>query len=102
MKVVYQAGSRNRFEDMDWEAQETVRRALAMVEGKTGFRTHRGEVWRDCQLEVTMGHNIYTTDIRIVPDVRERLGRSQYLNDSAYYCNGTFWATVSRTQVELI
>ena len=35
-----------------------------------------------------MGHNIYTTDICIVPDVRERLGRSQYLNDSAYYCNG--------------
>ena len=49
-----------------------------------------------------MGHNIYTTDIRIVPDVRERLGRSQYLNDSAYYCNGAFWAVVSRTQVELI
>ena len=61
MKVVYQAGSRSRFEDMDWEAQEAVRRAVAMVEGKTGFRTHR-ETWRDCQLEVTMGHNIYTTD----------------------------------------
>lgn len=101
MKVVYQTGSRSRFEDMDWEAQEAVRRAVAMVADKTGFRTHR-ETWRDCQLEITMGHNIYTTDIRIVPDVRERLGRSQYLNDSAYYCNGAFWAVVSRTQVELI
>ena len=102
MKVVYQAGSRSRFEDMDWEAQEAVRRAVEMVEGMTGFRTHRGEVWRGCQLEVTMGHNIYTTDIRIVPDVRERLSRSSYLNDSATYSNGAFWASVSRTQVELI
>ena len=102
MKVVYQAGSRSRFEDMDWEAQEAVRRAVEMVEGMTGFRTHRGEVWRGCQLEVTMGHNIYTTDIRIVPDVRERLSCSSYLNDSATYGNGAFWASVSRTQVELI
>lgn len=102
MKVVYQAGSRSRFEDMNWEAQEAVRRAVEIVEGMTGFRTHRGEVWRGCQLEVTMGHNIYTTDIRIVPDVQERLSRSSYLNYSAYYDNGAFWASVSRTQVELI
>lgn len=101
MKVVYQAGSRNRFEDMDWEAQEAVRRAVAMVEGMTGFRTH-SETWRNCQLEVTMGHNIYTTDIRICPDEREKNRRSNYHNGSAYYCNGAFWAVVSRTQVELI
>ena len=101
MKVVYQAGSLSRLEDMDWEAQEAVRRAVAMVEGKTGFRTH-AETWRNCQLEVTMGHNIYTTDIRIIPDARKRFGRSQDLNGSSYYCNGAFWAAVSRTQVELI
>ena len=101
MKVVYQVGSRNRFEDMDWEAQEAVRRAMAMTAGATGFRSCT-EAWRDCTLVISMGHNIYTTDIRICPDEREKNRRSNYHNGSAYYCNGAFWGSVDRFKVELI
>ncbi len=102
MKVIYLAGSRKQFADMDWEAQAAVRHAVAMVKDKVGFRAHMNEVWRDCRLEVVIGHNIYTTDIRIVPSERERVGRPRYINGSAIYVNGAFWAPVSRVRVELI
>lgn len=102
MKVIYLAGSRKQFADADWEAQAAVRHAVAMVEDKVGFRTHMNEVWRDCRLEVVIGHNIYTTDICIIPSERERASKPRYLNNLAIYANGAFWTSVSRTKVELI
>lgn len=102
MKIIYKAGSRKTFAEMDWEAQQAVNKALALVEGKTGFRTPF-EVWRNCELVITFGHNIYTTTIHICPpeiDIIKR--RSNWHNGYAYYCHGVFWANWSRIKVELI
>jgi len=99
MKIVYKEGSRSRFEDMDSEAQEAVRRAISMVKGKTGFRTDY-EVWRDCTLEVTFGHNIYTTTIYIVPDRAKNAGTK--MNGYAIYINGVFVGNHDIKIVELI
>jgi hypothetical protein len=102
MRVLYKAGSRQSFAEMDWEAQDAVRRALALVENKTGFRTLANEVWRDCMLVITMGHNIYTTSIEIRPSEQEVRRRPNAFNAAALYANGAFWAYVSRNKVELI
>lgn len=87
---------------MDSEARDAVEKALKLVEGKTGFKTH-SEIWRNCELIVTVGHNIYTTSIEIRPPEKDVIKRrSNWHNGHAYYCNGVFWANWSRMEVELI
>lgn len=102
MNVLYKAGNRQSFAEMDWEAQDAVRQALILVENKTGFRTLTNEVWRNCTLVITMGHNIYTTSIEIRPSKQEVGRRPNAFNAAALYANGVFWAYISRNKVELI
>lgn len=102
MKIIYKAGNRKSVEEMDCEARDAVRKALELVEGKHGFKTHF-EIWRDCELIITIGHNIYNTSIQICPPEMAKIRRrANWHNGYAYYCNGVFWASVSRTKVELI
>ena len=52
---------------------------------------------------ITVGHNIYTTSIEIRPPEQDVIRRrSNWHNGYAYYCNGVFWANMSRVKVELI
>lgn len=70
--------------------------------GENGFRTH-SEIWRRCNLVITVGHNIYTTSIEIRPPEQDVIRRrSNWHNGYAYYCNGVFWANMSRVKVELV
>ena len=90
------------FAQWDSEVQDAVRDALALIEGKHGFRTPF-EIWRSCELIITIGHNIYTTSIEIrPPEVTVIKRRSNWHNGYAYFCNGSFWANISRIKVELI
>jgi len=87
-----------------WDSQvrDAVAGALALIEGKDGFRTSF-EIWRRCELIITIGHNIYTTSIEIRPLQKAIINRrSNWHNGYAYYCDGVFWANISRTKVELI
>jgi hypothetical protein len=85
-----------------WEVSEAVDRALSLIEGRHGFRTP-SEIWRDCELHITIGHNIYTTSIHIRPPEMAKINRrANWHNGFAYYCNGAFWANISKTKVELI
>lgn len=90
------------FEEWDSEVRDAVLDAIRLVEGKHGFKTHF-EIWRDCELTITVGHNIYTTSIHLGPpmDVYSKR-RANYHNRYAYYCNGIFWGNWTRTEVELI
>ena len=105
MKIIYKsymARPLKPFGEWDWEVREAVKTALALVEGKNGFRTH-SEIWRRCNLVITVGHNIYTTSIEIRPPEQDVIRRrSNWHNGYAYYCNGVFWANMSRVKVELI
>jgi hypothetical protein len=102
MKIIYTEGNRKSVEEMDCEAQDAVKKALELVEGKTGFRTYH-ETWRDCYLEICIGHNIYTTSIEIRPFKKYLTDkRRKWHNGCAYFCNGVFWASISRIEVELI
>ena len=62
------------FGEWDWEVREAVKTALALVEGKNGFKTH-SEIWRRCNLVITVGHNIYTTSIEIRPPEQDVIRR---------------------------
>lgn len=105
MKVIYRgylAREVKPFSEWDSEVQDAVKKALELVEGKNGFKTHC-ERWGKCELIITIGHNIYTTSIEIRPPERLMLKRkSDWHNGHAYFCNGVFWANFSRTKVELI
>ena len=105
MKIIYKsymARPLKPFGEWDWEVREAVKTALALVEGKNGFRTH-SEIWRRCNLVITVGHNIYTTSIEIRPPEQDVIRRrSNWHNGYAYYCNGVFWANMSRVRVELV
>ncbi|EDV03022.1 hypothetical protein BACINT_02134 [Bacteroides intestinalis DSM 17393] len=105
MKIIYKsymARPLKPFGEWDWEVREAVKTALALVEGKNGFKTH-SEIWRRCNLVITVGHNIYTTSIEIRPPEQDVIRRrSNWHNGYAYYCNGVFWANMSRVKVELI
>lgn len=102
MKAIYREGSRKTLDESDDEVRDAVAAALKLIEDKKGFRTVH-EVWRDCQLIITIGHNIYTTNIHIMPSDEERKRRSgRWHNLYAYFCNGVFWANWSRIRVELI
>jgi len=69
MKIIYN-GYMGRevkpFPEWDSEVQDAVQEAIMLVEGMHGFRTHF-EIWRNCELIITIGHNIYTTSIEIRP-----------------------------------
>lgn len=90
--------------EREWDSQvrQAVKHALELTANKQGFRTAT-EIWRNCELRITIGHNIYTTSIEIRPPEKDIIKRrANWRNGSAYYCNGVFWANVSRTKVELI
>ncbi len=85
-----------------WEVREAVDKALELTRGKHGFRTPF-EIWRDCELVITVGHNIYTTSIHIQPpEMAVIKRRANWHNGHAYYSDGAFWANVSKIKAELI
>ena len=100
MKIIYKsymARPLKPFGEWDWEVREAVKTALALVEGKNGFKTH-SEIWRRCNLVITVGHNIYTTSIEIRPPEQDVIRRrSNWHNGYAYYCNGVFFCSHSFT-----
>ena len=56
MKIIYKsymARPLKPFGEWDWEVREAVKTALALVEGKNGFKTH-SEIWRRCNLVITV------------------------------------------------
>lgn len=101
MKIIYREGNRKSVHEMSWEAQKAVKTAMELVEGKTGFKTSF-EIWRNCDLIITIGHNIYTTQIEIRPPEQEIIKRTNWHNGYAYFCNGVFWANWSQIEVELL
>lgn len=66
MKIIYKEGTRKTLAESTGEVRSAVATALELVEGKHGFRTPF-EIWRNCKLVITIGHNIYTTFIEIRP-----------------------------------
>ncbi len=102
MRTVYKEGSRKSMSETDAEVRQAVAAAIALVEGKGGFKTPY-ERWWDCELVITIGHNIYTTQIHLQPTERASKARFGMCHDSyAIFSNGAFWANVSRQKIELI
>lgn len=105
MKIIYNGYLSEKVKpisEWDSEVRDAVNKALEQVEGKHGFKTHI-EIWRNCELIITIGHNIYTTSIEIrPPEMAVIRRRSNWHNGYAYFCNGVFWANISRVKVELI
>jgi len=84
------------------KAQDAVKEAVMLVEGKHGFRTHF-EIWRNCELIITIGHNMETTSIEIRPPEGTNIKRrANWYNGYTYFCNGAFWANRDRTKAILI
>lgn len=91
-----------RLSGADAEVRQAVNDAIRLTIGKTGFRTAT-EIWRRCELVVTLGHDFRTTTIRIrPPDNALWKRRSNWRNSYADYADGTFWANNSKTEVKLI
>lgn len=87
---------------MDTEAQDTVKKAVELIEGKHGFRTDF-EIWRNCELVITVGHNINTTLIEIRPPEGTYIKRrANWYNSHACFINGVFLGNRSRAEVVLI
>lgn len=105
MKVIYKerlGRPLKPFGEWHYEVREAVRDALRLVEGRHGFRTGF-EIWRNCELIITVGHNIYTTSIEIRPPQKDVIRRrANWHNGYAYYSGGVFWGNWTRTKVELI
>lgn len=102
MKIIYKEGTRTTLAESTDEVRSAVATVLELVEGKHGFKTPF-EIWRNCELIITIGHNIYTTSIEIRPPEMALIKRrSNWHNGYAYFYNGVFWANISRTKVELI
>ena len=103
MRIVYKEGSRRSMSETAYEVRQAVAAAIALVEGKRGFRTH-SETWWDCELVITIGHNIYTTNIHLQPSAKEEKARrnGNYHNGYAWFNDGAFWANFSRQKVEII
>ncbi|GAB6122534.1 hypothetical protein [Dysgonomonas termitidis] len=90
------------FPEWDLEVQDAIHEAMNLIVGKHGFRTHF-EIWRNCELIITIGHNINTTSIEIRPPETALIRRrANWHNSYAYFSNGTFRANRDRTKVELI
>lgn len=102
MRIVYKKGTRKTLAESTEEARSAVAKALELVKGKHGFRTSFG-IWHNCELVITIGHNIYTTLIEIRPPVMAYIKRrSNWRNSYAYYCDGAFRGNNDNTKIELI
>ena len=105
MKIIYN-GYMGReitpLPECDSEVQDAVKEAVMLVEGKHGVRTHF-EIWRNCELIITIGHNMETTSIEIRPPEGTNIKRrANWYNGYTYFCNGAFWANRDRTKAILI
>lgn len=102
MKIIYKEGTRKTLAESTGEIRSAVATALDLVEGKHGFRTPF-EIWRNCELVITIGHNIYTTSIEIHPPAMAYIKRrSNWHNRYAYYAAGAFRGNNDNAEVELI
>jgi len=105
MKIIYKgylASEIKPVNEWDSEVRDAVQSVVALVEGKHGFKTHF-EIWRNCGLIITIGHNIYTSSIEIRPPEMTLIRRkANWHKGYAYFCNGAFWANISQIKVELI
>ena len=85
----------------DRDVREAIAKAEELVRDKDGYRFGRinnkgyfeGEVERNLNLEIYVGHNIYTTGIYLT--------RMDGLSP-AYFYNGKFWLQRNGCAVELI
>jgi hypothetical protein len=105
MKIIYN-GYMGReikpFPEWDSEVQDTVQNAIMLIEGKHGFRTHF-EIWRNCELIITIGHNMESTPVEIRPPAGIYFKRrANWYNAFAYFSDGAFWANRDKSKVELI
>ena len=90
------------FPEWDIEVQNAVHNAMTLVTGKHGFRTHF-EIWRNCELIITIGHDMETTSIEIRPPEGTYLKRrANWYNGYAFFSEGAFWANRDKSTVELI
>ena len=104
MKIIYnyKEGTSKTLAESTQEIRNTVATALKLVEGKHGFRTPF-EIWRNCELVITIGHNACTGSIEIRPPQEAIIRRrNNWHNRCAYYCDGVFRGNISNTDVELI
>lgn len=105
MKIItkgYKDTTEQPFPEWDIKVQDAVHEAINLVVGKHGFRTHF-EIWRNCELLITIGQDIETTSIEIRPPEGTHLKRrANWYNSYAYFSNGAFWANRDKTKVELI
>ena len=105
MKAIYKgyAGKEVKpFSEWNSEVQDAVKKALELVEGKKGFKTPF-ETWKNCELIITIGHNIYTTSVEIRPIHKAMLNRKKvYWNGYAYFYEGSFFGNFMSIKVELI
>lgn len=84
------------------EVWKQIQDALNLIEGKHGFRTSF-EIWHNCEMMITIGHNVNTVSIIIQPpELAVIRRRSNWRNSYAYYRNGAFYGNVSNTIVKLI
>ena len=93
MEVFYLRGSRKSFDEMDFESQDAVRKAVDLVKYKRGITHYLGNIY-DCCLVVQFGHNIYTTIIEI--------RSTSNPNCLAFFHEGEFYDVISKVRVELI
>ena len=102
MKIIYKEGTRKTLAESTGEVRSAVATALELVEGKHGFRTPF-EIWRNCELVITIGYNIYTTSVEIRPPAMAYIKRrSNWHNRYAYYAAGAFRGNNDNGEVELI
>ena len=102
MNIIYTVESHRAMTEADEQTRHAVRDAMRLTAGKVGFRTAT-EIWWDCDLVVTCGHDIRTAAIEIrPPDTAKLRRRSNWRNSSAYYRNGAFWGDITNTKAELI
>jgi hypothetical protein len=78
----------------DREASNAILTAKVLVEGKRGARHNNEHALTE--LHIDKGHNIYTTSITLAFSAKNLHGLQ-----FAYFCNGNFWDTCSKTKVNL-
>lgn len=93
MEIAYKPGNRKCFDEMDFESQDAVRKAVDLVKNKRGFTNNLSRFY-GCRLEVTFGHNIYTTVIEIRSESNPCC--------CAFFHEGNFYESVNKVRVELI
>ncbi len=90
------------FPEWGIKVQDAIHEAMTLIIGKHGFMTDF-EIWRNCELVITIGHNIDTTSIDIRPPEGSYMKRrANWRNGYAYFSNGAFWANKDNTIVTLI